>query len=83
MWEFPVKFYLGQNEDYSPGDSTSESSEELLQRGSGEGRYICDFGEERVHVIKHIFFQKVSAGLMKLSASHKKQLSPGSILMLF
>ena len=29
------KFCLGQNEDCSPRDSTSDSSETLLQRGSG------------------------------------------------
>ena len=28
-------FYLGQNEDCRLGDSTSDSSENLLQRGSG------------------------------------------------
>ena len=38
-WEFQVKFYLGQNEDCSPVDSTSDSSEELLRRGRG-GRLI-------------------------------------------
>ena len=53
--ELQVKFYLGQNEDCSPGDSTSDSSEKLLLRGREEGWYICDFGEERVHVVKHIF----------------------------
>ena len=36
--------------------SHSDSSERLLQRGRGEGQYMCDFGEERVHAIKHIFF---------------------------
>ena len=45
MWELQVKFYLGQNEDHSPGDSISDSSEKLLQRGNWEGPYICDFGE--------------------------------------
>ena len=44
------------NEDCSPGDSTSDNSEKLLQRGSGEGQYICDFGEGGVHAMKHIFF---------------------------
>ena len=34
-----VKFYLGQNEDCSPGESTSDSSEKLLQSSSG-GRSI-------------------------------------------
>ena len=33
MWELWVKFYLGQNEDYHPGDSPSGSSETLLQKG--------------------------------------------------
>ena len=36
-----VKFYLGQNEDCNPGDRTTDSSKNLLQRG----QYICDFGE--------------------------------------
>ena len=34
-----VKFHLGQNEDCSPGNSTSHSSERLLQGGSG-GRSV-------------------------------------------
>ena len=29
-------------------------------------KYIYDFGEGGIHSIKHIFFQKVSAGLIKL-----------------
>ena len=65
-WELRVKFCLGQNEDCSPRDSTSDSSEKLLQRGSGEGQYVWDFGEGEVHTIKHIFSQKVSTSFMKL-----------------
>ena len=42
-----VKFHLGQNEDCSPGDSTSHSSETLLQRGMGEGQYIRFWGRWR------------------------------------
>ena len=42
-----VSYYLRQNEDYSPGGSISDSTEKLLQRGRGEGQYICDFGEDR------------------------------------
>ena len=38
-------FYLCQNEDYNPGDSLSESSQELLQRRKWGGQYVCDFGE--------------------------------------
>ena len=44
--EVQVKFYLGQNEDCSPGDSASDSPEKLLQRGGGTVRIyviLCDF----------------------------------------
>ena len=63
---------MEQNEDYSPGDSISDSSEKLLQRGRGEDQYICDFGEGGIHAVKHcltIFLQEVFA-------SHEKQMSP-------
>ena len=43
MWELRVKFYLGQNEDYNPDDSPSESSETLLQKGR--------LGKVSIHVI--------------------------------
>ena len=56
---------MEQNEDYSPGDSISDSSEKLLQRGRGEDQYICDFGEGGIHAVKHIYFLKVSADLVK------------------
>ena len=43
--ELQVRFDLGLNEDCSPGDSTSDSSEKLLQGvGVWECSYICDFG---------------------------------------
>ena len=35
MWDLWIKFYLGQNEYGSQGDSTSDSSERLLQRSCG------------------------------------------------
>ena len=35
-YKMQVKFYLEQNEDYSLGDSISDSFERLLQRGLGE-----------------------------------------------
>ena len=56
---------MGQNEDYSLGDSTSDSSEKLLQRGREKDQYIRDFGEGGIHEAKHIFSQKVSTSLMK------------------
>ena len=59
-----MKFYLGQDEDYSPGDSALDSSEKLLQRGRRGGQYLWDFGEGGEHAIKHRFLQ-VSAGLVR------------------
>ena len=58
-----TEFYLGENEDCSPTDSNSESSENLLKRGREESQYLCDFGEGGVHAIKHRFIQIVSASL--------------------
>ena len=54
----PVKFYWGKNEDYSLGDSTSESSEKLLQRGRGEGQYICMWFSWKGNTYKHVFFHR-------------------------
>ena len=54
--ELGVKFYLWQNEDYSPGDSLADNSKKLLQRDRSEGQYICDFGKGEVHAINHIYF---------------------------
>ena len=69
---------MGQNEDYSLGNSISESAEKLLQRGKGEGHfiYIYHFSEERVPAVKHTFRQK-------LSASREEKMSPLMILVLF
>ena len=67
MLELQIKFYLWQNEDCSPGDSISDSSEKLFQRGGGGGKgsiYVI-FGEGGIHAIKHIFLQKVSTSLVK------------------
>ena len=52
------EFYLGQNEDCSLGDSTSDSSERLLQRGSG-GRSIYDFYERGVQCNQALTLQEV------------------------
>ena len=45
-WELQVKFYLGQNEDCSPRDSTSGKSEKLLEREGWGGE-----GDKEVSVI--------------------------------
>ena len=56
-----VKFYLGQNmrteaQKIAPQIALRNCSKEA----GGKGQYICDFGEERIHAVKHMFFQKVS-----------------------
>ena len=66
MWKLQAKIYLRQNKDYSLGDSTSDSSEKLLQRSRWEDWYLWDFVEGGIHAVKHIFFQKVYASFMKL-----------------
>ena len=71
----PSKFIWGQNEDRSWRDSTSGSSEKLLQRGRGKVSYVCVFGE--VYAIKHFFFF-----FLQVSTSHEEQTSPCRILVL-
>ena len=44
---------------------------------------IYVIGEGGVHAIKHTFLQKVAASLVKVTASHKEQMSPWKILVLF
>ena len=57
MCELQVKFYLRQYEDWGLGDSTSDSSEKLLQRGRGQGgQCICDFGKGGVHLQSSTYF---------------------------
>ena len=61
IWELWIKFYLGQNEDCSLGDSTSESSERLLQRGSGENSIYRILVKEEFSSIKHSLYKRFSA----------------------
>ena len=67
-----MKLYVGRNEDCSLGDSTSDRSERLLQRGEGEGWYICDFGKGAVHGIKHMYFLGSFCWPREAAACHKK-----------
>ena len=67
-WEFRVIFYWGQSEDYSLGDSSSDSSEKLLQRGRGGiSMYVV--------LVKREYTQS-STYFLQISASHEKQSSP-------
>ena len=61
MHKVRVKFYLGQSEDYSLGDSISASSEKLLQRGRGKVRIY-------VILVKGEFIQS-STHFLQVSAS--------------
>ena len=75
MWELQVKFYWGQNKGYSSGDSISDSSEILLQRGKREGMYVI--------LVKGEYMQSSTYFLQKVSASHEEQSWPWRILVLF
>lgn len=47
---------MGQNEDCSPGDRTSDTSKEWFKKGSGEGQYIrCFEGEFRA--VKYLLYK--------------------------
>ena len=82
MWELWVKFYLGQNEDYNLGDT--DSSRKLLQRGrGGRSAYTWFWWRESTCDQAHIFLQKLSASLVKVTAIHKEWSPPRRMLVLF
>ena len=67
VWELTVKFYLGQNEDSSPGDcSTSDSSKRLPQEEVGEVQHIRFWWKGEFSAIKHLFCKRFSASHEKL-----------------
>ena len=85
--EFWVVLF-GQNEDYRPGDSLSDSwglTWETEEGRPGEGVRVS------MHVIlvkrectqsSMYFFQKVSTSLMKITASHQEQMTTWRVLIL-
>ena len=75
MHNMKVESFLGgKNEDCSPGDSTSDTSEKLFQRGTEQHMWFCWRESTRNPVT--IFLHKFSVNVMKVSWSHKKQSSP-------
>ena len=52
------EFYLGQNEDCSPGGSISDSSERLLQSGSGGKSIYKDLVKGEFNTMKHTFYKR-------------------------
>ena len=60
-WELKVKFYLGENEDCSPGGITSDSSGRLLQRGSWRRSIYKILVKGEFNTIKSSFYKRFSA----------------------
>ena len=72
MNQMRAKFYLGQNEGYNLWGSIADSSEKLLQRSGGRGQ--CQ--GRGILEVEPRFWQKIAA-------SHREQMSPLMILVLF
>ena len=68
IYNLRVKFYLGQNEDCSPGGSISDSSETLLQSGSG--------GKSIYKVLVKGEFSAMKLILQKIFVSQEDLMSP-------
>ena len=64
-----VKFYLGKNEDCSPGGSISDSSERLLHSGSGGKSTYKVLVKWEFGAMKHSFYKS-------LFVSHEDLISP-------
>ena len=62
---------MRQNEDYSPGDSISDSSKKLLQRGDRKVS-IQAILVKGIHAVKPTFLEKAVVSLMKVAARHEK-----------
>ena len=75
-WELWVKLSLGQYETHSPGDSTTDNSEKLLQRGSGGKSIYKILVKGEFDVIKHLSYKR-------FSASYKELMSPWRGWVLF
>ena len=82
MWELWVKFYLGWNEDCRPGDNTSDSSEKLLQRGSGERSVYMWFLVKGAYMQSSTHFPKRFL-LVSGNLNESRQSLPWRILVLF
>ena len=69
MHNLQAKFYLGQNEDCSPGSSTSDSSERLLQSGNGGKSIYKVLVKGEFNTMKHSFYKR-------FFVSHEGLMSP-------
>ena len=69
--ELQVKFPLGQNEDCSLGESISDGSEKLLQRGKGKGSiYVILIKREHMQSSTYYFGENFCCS-HEASASHR------------
>ena len=75
MWELRVKFYLGQYEDCSLGDSTSDGSEKLLQRRRGKNSIYVILVKGKYMWSGTLIFLESFCWSCEASASHEKQSS--------
>ena len=83
MWELWAKFYLGQTEDCSLGDNTSDSSEKLLQRGNGGKVSIYVILVEEEYIQSSIYFSGRFLLVLWSFGSHEEQSSPWRILLIY
>ena len=58
MYNLRVKFYLGQNEDCSLEGSISDSSERLLQSGSGGKSVYKVLVKGEFNTMKHSIYKR-------------------------
>ena len=59
---------MGQNEDWNPGDSTSDISGELFQRGSGDRSIYKILVKREFNASKYLLYKR-------FSISHKELMS--------
>ena len=75
-------FLWGSNEDSSPGNSPSGSSDTLSGEGETRAAWMWFYLRGR-HDMKHTFWQRVAASHKKVAATHEEQISLLTILVVF
>ena len=65
------------------GDSISDSSEKMLQRGRGKVSIHAIMVKNEYMQSSTYFLQKVVTSFVKVTASHEEQTSPERILVIF
>ena len=81
MWKLQVKFYLGQNEDCSPGDTLQIALRNCSKEAGGGSAYMWFWW--RGNTCKHTNFPRRFLLFSWSFASHEKQASLWKILVLF